>query len=158
MARTRFNSKLVKIHFSFTVEEIARTVGAHKNTVRGWLKAGLEANDNRRPIMIQGQVLRTFLEDRRAANRRRCPLGTFFCLKCHAPRKPALAMVDFVPVNSSSGNVRALCETCGTLMHRGVNQAQLEALKADFEVRVVEADARLKGSSAPSLNCDSEGE
>lgn len=158
MARTRFNPKRVKIHFSSTVEQIARTLGVHKNTVRGWLKAGLEAIDSRRPIMVQGKVLRAFLEDKRAANRRHCPLGTFFCLKCRAPRRAALGMLDFVPLSPSSGNVRALCETCGTLMHRGVNQAQLEALKADFEVRVAEPDTRLTGSSEPSLNCDSEGE
>ncbi len=158
MARTRFNPKRVKIHYSYTVEEIARTLGVHKNTVRGWLKTGLEAIDRRRPIMVQGKVLRAFLDGKRAANRRRCPLGTFFCLKCRAPRKPALTMVDFVPFSPASGNVRALCETCGTLMHRGVNQAQLRALKADFEVRVVEPDARLSGSSERSLNCDSEGE
>jgi hypothetical protein len=158
MARTSFNPKRVKIHFSHTVEAIARDLGVHKNTVRGWLKAGLEAIDSRRPIMVQGRVLRAFLEDNRAANRRHCPLGTFYCLKCRAPRKPALGMVDFVPFSPTSGNVRALCETCGTLMHRGVNQAQLATLKADFEVRMAEPDARLIGSSEPSLNCDSEGE
>ena len=158
MARTRFNPKRIKIHFSFTVEEIARTLNVHKNTVRSWLKAGLEAIDQHRPIMVQGKVLRAFLEHKRIANRRCCPPGTFFCLKCRAPRRPALGMVDFIPLSPSSGNIRALCETCGTLMHRGVNWAQLEALKADFEVRVAEPDARLGGSGELSVNCDSKRE
>ena len=33
MAR-RFNWRLIKIHHSFTVDEVARALGAHKNTIR----------------------------------------------------------------------------------------------------------------------------
>ena len=35
------NYRLVKIHHSYTVEEIARLFGSHRNTVRRWLKLGL---------------------------------------------------------------------------------------------------------------------
>ena len=37
----RLNPRRVKIHRCYTVEEVAKLFGAHKNTVRGWLKAGL---------------------------------------------------------------------------------------------------------------------
>lgn len=153
----RFNPQLVKIHFSYPVEVIARMLGVHKNTVRAWLKAGLEAIDDRRPGMVQGRVLRAFLERKRTVNRSKCPPGTLYCVKCRAPRRPALGMVDFIPLRLSSGNLRALCETCGTLMHRAANKASLSALMPNLEVRITEPDPRLRGSTAPSLNCDSEG-
>jgi hypothetical protein len=158
MARTRFNPQRVKIHFSYTVEDIARMLGVHKNTVRAWLKAGLEAIDDRRPVMVQGRVLRAFLERKRTVNRSRCPPGTLYCVKCRAPRPPALGMVDFIPLRPSSGYLRALCETCATLMHLAANRARLGALMPNLEVRITEPDARLMGSGAPSLNCDSRGE
>lgn len=155
MARTRFNPKRVKINFSYRIEQIARLLGVHKNTVRAWLKAGLETIDDGRPAMVQGRVLRAFLERKRTSNRYVCPPGTLPCMKCRAARRPALGMVDFVPFTPSSGNLRALCEECGTLIHRTANRAQVSALMPNLEVRMVEADPRLTGSRAPSLNRDS---
>ncbi len=35
------NHRLVKIHRSYTVEDAARCLAVHKNTVRRWIKAGL---------------------------------------------------------------------------------------------------------------------
>lgn len=155
MARTRFNPNQVKIHYSFRVEEIARTLGVRKNTVRTWLKSGLETIDHRRPAMVQGKVLRAFLESKRTVNRRSCPPGTLYCLKCRMPRPPALDMVDFVPRTSSSGNLRALCQVCGTLMHQAVNWARISDVMPNLEVRIAVADPRLIGSSGPSLKRDS---
>ena len=140
MARTRFNPHRVKIHYSYTVDEIARSLNTHKNTVRAWLRGGLEAIDDRRPLMVQGKVLRAFLELKRTAGRCSCPPGTLYCLKCRAPRKPALGMIDFVPRSSESGNVRALCEQCGTLMHRAANSERLHLLMPNSEVRIAEPD------------------
>jgi Homeodomain-like domain len=43
------NPRLVKIHRNYSVEDIARLFGIHKNTVRNWLKQGL------RPSTIDGR-------------------------------------------------------------------------------------------------------
>jgi Helix-turn-helix domain len=45
------NPRLVKIHRSYTVEEVARILQKHKNTVRAWIKQGLRPIDGRRPIL-----------------------------------------------------------------------------------------------------------
>ena len=37
----------------------------HKNTVRGWLKSGLETVDARRPTLVLGRKLSAFLHARR---------------------------------------------------------------------------------------------
>ena len=65
MAVCRLNPGLVKIHRSYTIEDVARTLGVHKNSVANWLKNGLTPIDDRRPILIQGLVLRAFLQERR---------------------------------------------------------------------------------------------
>ena len=51
------NPKHAKIHRNYSVVEIARRFGVHKNTVRNWLKQGLVTIDGRRPILILGREL-----------------------------------------------------------------------------------------------------
>jgi Helix-turn-helix domain len=85
----RLNPRRAKLHRSYTVEEVARLFGTHRNTVRNWLKAGLKAIDDHRPLMIQGQVLRAFLQARREGAKRPCAAGTLYCCKCRVPRPPA---------------------------------------------------------------------
>src|SRR4029078_13012958 len=71
----RLNPRRVKIHRTFTVEEVARLFGVHKSTVRGWLKAGLPRIDGRRPILILGRKVVGFLYARREGRRQRCRGG-----------------------------------------------------------------------------------
>jgi transposase-like protein len=49
------NPRLAKIHRSYSVEEVARLFNVHKNTVRSWLKLGLEAIDGQRPTVVRGE-------------------------------------------------------------------------------------------------------
>jgi hypothetical protein len=56
----RLNPRRVKVHRNYTVEEVAKLYGVHKNTVRDWLKAGLPKIDGRRPILILGRQLAGF--------------------------------------------------------------------------------------------------
>ncbi len=69
------NYRLAKRHRNYTVEEIAELFGKHENTVRGWLKSGLETIDKARPALVHGQTLASFLEARRSAGKRLVPPG-----------------------------------------------------------------------------------
>jgi hypothetical protein len=60
------NPRLAKIHRNYSVEDTARLFNVHKNTVRNWLKDGLEPIDDQRPTLVRGEELRRFLNDRRA--------------------------------------------------------------------------------------------
>ncbi len=153
---TRPNPKLAKLHRSYTVEEVARLYGAHRNTVRGWLKAGLVAIDNHRPLMIQGQVLRTFLQARQARAKRPCNPGTLYCCKCRTPRAPAAGSAVFAVQAARAGTLRGICEICGTRMFRRARQPDLVAIMPQIAVRIVEASLHIAECASPSLNCDHE--
>jgi len=96
MARKRLNPRLAKMHYSYTVEEIAALYDVHPNTARSWLKSGLTAIDDARPILVAGTELRRFIEDQRAGAKKPCPPGTMYCFRCQAPGVPAFGMADFV--------------------------------------------------------------
>ena len=69
----RFNPRRVKVHRSYTVEEVASLFGAHKNTVRNWLREGLPKVDDRRPILVLGRQLASFVHARRQHRWQRVP-------------------------------------------------------------------------------------
>lgn len=154
MPARRINPRLIKIHRAYSTEEAARALGVHKNSVRGWIKKGLPVVEVGRPVLILGHELRAFLERQRKAGKRPCPPGTIYCLKCREPRGPALGMVEYVGRNVATGDLTALCETCGTIMFRRARQSDVAVIMPGIDVQIREADARLIERASPSLNCD----
>lgn len=135
----RINPRLAKLNYSYTVEEITRLLRVHKNTVRVWLKAGLPSVGPQRPTLVLGRELRAFLERRRAGFKSPCAPGTMYCLKCKAPRSPALEMVEYRKITDASGNLTAICASCGTTMYRRCRHAMISVVMPSIQVTVVEA-------------------
>lgn len=154
MSAKRINPRLIKIHRSYSVEDIARTLSVHKNSVRSWIKSGLPTVDNTRPVLVLGNELKAWLENRLKANKRPCPIGTIYCFKCREPKAPALGMIEYKPMDCSSGNLNALCEACGTVMHRRIKQIDISIKMPDLDVQIREALPSIIERAQPSLNCD----
>jgi hypothetical protein len=53
----------IKAGCTYDTNDIAKLLGFHRNTVRHWLKQGLAAIDDRRPLLVHGTVLKAFLLD-----------------------------------------------------------------------------------------------
>ncbi len=149
----RLNPRLAKLHRSYTVDEIARLYGVHRNTVRGWFKAGLAAIDDHRPMMIQGRTLRAFLQGRRDRAKRPCQPGTLYCCKCRAARAPALGSVVFEARATGAGTLRALCDSCGCRMFRRAREAGLADIMPQIPVRIVKAAPHIEERPLPSAIC-----
>lgn len=143
MPAKRINPRLIKLHRAYSVEEASERLGVHKNTVRSWQRKGLEPIDKNRPVLFNGQTLRTYLEGKRKAAKRPCPPGTFYCFKCRAPMPPALGMVDYIPRNGLSGNLSALCGACGTVMNRRAALAMIAAKMPGIDVQIAGEPSRL---------------
>ena len=140
----RSNPRRVKLHRSYSVDEAAKCLGVHKNTVRRWLKEGLPQIGGRGQTLILGRDS-PGLPRREAADGQssHCPLGFMFCLKCRAPNTPACQMIEYVPLTGASGNLKALCPDCPTLMFRRIRQTDLPTFKAAMLRHAQEASARL---------------
>ncbi len=148
------NYRLVKRHRSYTVEEIATLLGSHRNTVRHWLKHGLAALDDRRPLLIHGGVLYAFLKEARAKHRHPCAPGELYCVRCRVPRQPAGNVVVYEALNQGAGNLVGTCIECACRLHRRVSLAKLEGSLGPVEVRFTVAEEDIGKSLDPSLNCD----
>jgi excisionase family DNA binding protein len=150
----RPNWRRIKTLRSYTIDEAARALGVHRNSIRHWIKkGGLRAFTDQRPHLIQGGDLATFLQERRVASKRRCGTGQFYCVKCRRPQRSAEGMVDYEPMTASRGALVAICPACGILMRRFVSPARMAAVAGDFNVRPTHPHESLKDTSELSLDC-----
>lgn len=154
----RPNPQLAKIHRTYTVDEAARLLTVHKNTVRQWIKQGLPTVDDRKPTLLHGLDLRAFLEQRRKNAKRPCRPGEMYCVRCRDPKRPAGAMADYLPISETIGNLRGICPDCETLIHRRVSRARISESCGDLDITFPEAASRIKERNFPSVNSDSDGD
>jgi excisionase family DNA binding protein len=149
VARHRPDRRRLKIHRSYTVDEAARTLGTVKGTIRRWLKKGLASVDARKPALIRGLDLAEYL-NARTRPKQSCPPGHCYCVKCRAPREPAGGFAEYIVINATSGNLRAVCPGCESLMHRRTSKADLMQLRGKLDVAIVERIPRIDDSHRPS--------
>ena len=128
------NPRLVKTHRNYSVEDISRLFDVHKNTVRNWLKLGLAAVDDRRPILILGRELLRFLQERRQKKKQSCGPGRIYCIACRAPKVPAGKMTECTATGSLAGNLCCICPDCHRLIYRRVNLAKIDAVRGELEI------------------------
>ena len=140
----RLNPNLAKMHRNYTVEEIARLFGVHKNSVRAWIKAGLPVCDAKRPALILGTDLRDYLREKRAERKRRCGADELYCLRCREPRRPAEGMIDYIPMTAATGRLNSLCPVCTAVMNRYVSSTDLlEMIRAKLDVQIPKSQQRI---------------
>ena len=154
MTARRGNHTRIKQNRSYEVAELAALCGTHKNTIRNWQREGLEPLCKGKPLLFHGSDVRTFLAKRRASRKRPCAPGMLYCLRCRTPRAPALGMVELHAINVTSGNLKALCDVCTTVMHRRVALSRLDQTMPGIEVQTMRAEPRLNGSTSFPVNCN----
>src|SRR5271163_2346355 len=156
MAKRFANHRLVKIHRSYTVEEIALVLNVHKNTVRSWIKDGLPICDDRRPVLILGVQLAEFLKARRTKNKQPCKMGQLYCFRCRAPRFPAESMADCLPVTEKIGHLQAICPACYSMMNLRISLARLDQFRSILAITLRKAQEQVSNRTQPNLNSDLE--
>jgi len=150
----RINPRRAKLHRSYSVSELADVLGVHKHTVRGWIRKGLPVIDGAKPTLIIGKEFQAWWAKQRKAAKRPCKPGRMYCFKCREPKRPALGMVEYAATNAATGNLKAICETCETLMHQRAQLANLAARMPNMDVQITQAPSSIVARTHPSPNCD----
>jgi len=150
----RINPRCAKLHRSYSVTELADVLSVHKHTVRGWIKLGLPVIDGAKPTLVLGSEFQMWWGKRAKAKKRPCQPGQMYCFKCREPKAPALGMVEYLPKNAATGNLKAMCETCGTMMHRNIRLADIAARMPGLAVQITQAPSSIVARAHPPSNCD----
>lgn len=154
MGKRHPNHRRVKIHRNYTVEELAGRLDVHENTVRSWIKDGLPTIDGKRPTLILGRDLSTYLQIRRCKSKRICLPGEIYCLKCRAAKRPAGDMAEYLPMKEGIGNLRAICPDCDSFMHRCVSITKLGQVIGKIDITFPQALRHLNDRNQPTVNSD----
>lgn len=128
MARRRI--RLAKIHRSYTVAEAAELYGCHRNTVRHWMRKGLEPIAPEKPFYFHGTVLNAFHAERQKNGKRPCEPGEMYCFPCRKRQRPEDGFYEYRATTATTGKVTAFCPDCGRLMNQRVNRIRLAAFEA----------------------------
>ena len=153
--KRRYNVRLIKCTWPYTVQEIAELFEIHKNVVLRWFKEGLQADRSQRPFLLRGDELIRFLNERQNGRRHRCAPDEFFCFKCRVPRRAYLDMVDIVIVSPTRFRIRALCGVCDTVINKVQSVRDLAKIKNRFYVQQLTGEHLLE-CAAPSVDGDLE--
>lgn len=154
MDRRSRNPGRPKIHRNYTVEEVARLRGVHKNTVRSWLRQGLPSLKERRPQLILGRDLSEFEANRQQERKRPCGPGQIYCMRCRMPRNPAPGTIRYLPSTTGAGCISATCLDCHSSVFRRISMASLERESANWGITLPKAQEHIVESDQPSVDCD----
>jgi hypothetical protein len=139
----------------YTVEELAKALALHKNTLRVWQKnLGLAPIDDRRPALFRGCDVIDFLRSRRTTSKRSCGPGELYCFRCRAPKTPAGEMADLIIERPTNGCLVAICPTCSAMLYRRVNPTRADIFFRHLDISIKSAQARIEDRDDPKLNSD----
>jgi len=134
----RPNPRAIKAARTYTIEEAALALGVSIGTIRSWVKSGLPLMNSRRPFLILGDALRTFLEDRTKGAKTRLQPDQLYCFTCKVARKPWGLAVDCIPQTPKTARLLGLCEVCGGTCNRMISRSKIDQFSQIFSVAIKE--------------------
>lgn len=131
----RLRTHHIKTARSYTVQELAETVGVSVQSLRNWVRAGLPALRGQKPTLIRGVDAKAWLRER--SNKKRKPLlpHEFLCLGCKVPQSPYGGMADCHQQTALTLRLSALCPRCGHKMHRLIALRELGQFQQIFDIQ-----------------------
>lgn len=130
----RYRTQKIRIHQTYEVWEVAEVLGATSQTVRKWMANGLSVLNAKRPALILGIELKSYLDTKQAKAKQRMALGECMCMSCRCPRMPYGMMVDYIPMTTTTGRIEALCDECGAVCMRFISHAKLAELATILQI------------------------
>ncbi|PWE31366.1 hypothetical protein DDZ14_13485 [Maritimibacter sp. 55A14] len=139
MAR-RADVRRVKLHRSYTLEQLADLSGVTIGTVRRWCKAGLPCLTDARPFLVEGRKFKLFHAEKLAVAKTKLQPFEVYCLGCKKPRVPQPGLVDFEPMGATRARIMAICPACTRMTRRIIRRDDLRkwAVKFGFAINTRE--------------------
>lgn len=151
MPRRLYPHRRVRYWYSYETDEITslfNDTGLHPQTVRSWIKAGLKTIDSRKPALIYGNDLISFLKNRNDKNKCKTAFDEFYCMKCRDAR-PVYQKTISLEHQGQFLRARGPCRQCKSHMCKSYSLATYPQLQKTFKLVGV---SELYDCSYPTAN------
>lgn len=131
----RANPMAVKAALTYEIGEAAAVLGKSPATIRNWIKDGLPVMASRKPYLISGAAIRSYLRDKYQKSKSPLAPDELFCLSCRAGRKPKGMAVEVFANTPKTTRLKGVCECCGACSNRMISNSKLHVFARTFRIK-----------------------
>jgi hypothetical protein len=144
-----YNPNLIVSCKSYTVDQICKLYAAkklHAQTIRQWVKSGELEAVSHRPILIYGEVLKSFIGTRNKAHKRTLEFNQFKCIKCREVAPPKDNTISIFQNKNGSLKAVCICSACDHKIFRYYKKIDRTNLENTFIVNTPHVTTICDGS------------
>jgi hypothetical protein len=151
--KRKYNTRLIKERLSYSTQDIVILFNLHKRTVQEWYTQGLPKIDERKPYLVLGANLKTFINKRQGKRKKSCKSNEFYCFKCKEPRTSWESLANIKFINEKSIMVIGICIQCKTRLNKIYPVKRYKEISKIFTIQEIHYK-HLTGFYPPIYNTD----
>ncbi len=128
----RANPMAVKAALTYEVGEAAKALGKSNATIRNWIKDGLPVMSSKKPYLISGLEIRSYLRQKYQGQKTPLRDDELYCLSCRKGRQPLNLQVIPTPNTTKTLRLIGTCERCGAAASRIISRTKVQQFAQTF--------------------------
>jgi hypothetical protein len=128
----RANPMAVKAALTYEVGEAAKALGKSNATVRNWIKDGLPVMSSKKPYLISGLEIRTYLRQKYQNQKKPLRDDELYCLSCRKGHQPLNLQVIATPNTTKTLRLSGTCKRCSATASRIISRSKVKQFAQTF--------------------------
>ena len=133
MAKT-YTTRGLSYHISYSADDLATHFGVHVQTIREWVRRGLQPIDEHTPALFLGTYVMRFIDDMNSKRKTTTQFNEFYCMSCHAAHNPFNNTVVITTDNNGFIRATGICEQSGAHIHKTYKLCDMSKIHQQFTV------------------------
>ncbi len=133
-----YNPQLIHSKRSYTVEKLCNVYQdkkLHAQTIRGWVNSGELEVISKKPIIIYGAVIKSFLEQRNKALKKTLDFDQIKCVRCKQSSSPKNKEITIYQNKNGSLKAIGFCQVCDNEISKFYKRNDRQKLEETFIIK-----------------------